>query len=371
MKTSSLVRLGLVTTLIAWSGLLLAEGQGPGADDIGTSTPAHHAARRKAPKKKPRPKAKRARDAGTDAAAPPAAPPPLVPCATPDAGADNEDDDDEEPATSTGADSGSPRRSRRRHTDGGADAGTDAGSDEDDDDDDDEDAGDDEDTAYDLGVELAGESRLVWRGLAESRGAVLQSSAWAGLYGLRVEGWASYLLNTEGSFGPMSVVGADGTASYTFSLGSFRFAPAFTLLYFPEGLSSSATAEASLGVSYRLGDFRIVSGTNIDVWIEPGAYFGTLGLAWQHAKGPWTVKGLADVGWASGDYNYEYLGRNIAAVDVIHTGVSARYDLGEVLYLELHVDGSGLVAPTLAGSVEEPILLVGGVSIGLDWSVSR
>ena len=169
----------------------------------------------------------------------------------------------------------------------------------------------------------------------------------------------------------MTVVGADGTASYTFAIGGLRFAPAITLLYFPEGLSSSATAEASLGASYRLGDFRIVSGTNIDVWIEPGAYYGTLGLAWERARSPWTVKALADIGWASGYYNYEYLGRNVAAVNVIHSGVSARYDLGSVLYVELHVDASGLVAPTLIGSVEEPILVVGGVAVGLDWSVSR
>src|SRR5262249_50248587 len=150
---------------------------------------------------------------------------------------------------------------------------------------------------------LATESRVVWRGLPESRGAVLQSSAWAGIYGLSLEGWASYLLNTEGPFDPMSVVGADLTASYAFSIGDFRLRPGLTLLYFPEGLASSTTAEASLGASYALGDFHVVSGTNFDVLLQPGAYFGTLGLTWGHASAPWTVKALADVGWATGKYN--------------------------------------------------------------------
>jgi hypothetical protein len=39
--------------------------------------------------------------------------------------------------------------------------------------------------------------------------------------------------------------------------------------------------------------------------------------------------------------------------------------------VDLHFDGSTLVAPTLAGSVTEPVLLVGGVAIGLDWSEDR
>jgi hypothetical protein len=142
------------------------------------------------------------------------------------------------------------------------------------------------------------------------------------------------------------------------------------MLYFPEGLSST-TAEASLGASYRLGDFHVVSGTNVDVSVEPGAYFGTLGLTWGRAKPPWTVKVLADVGWATGKYNYEYLGRNVAAIDVVHAGASARYDLDSVFYLELHIDGSRLVAPTLVGSVWEPTLIVGGAAFGVDWSVDR
>jgi hypothetical protein len=234
-----------------------------------------------------------------------------------------------------------------------------------------EEGDDDEDTAYELGAELATESRLVWRGLPESRGAVFQSSAWVGIYGLEIEGWASYLVNAEGPFDPMSVVGADTTASYTFSIGELRLRPGITLLYFPEGLSASSTAEASLGASYRLGDFHVVSGTNIDVSIEPGAYFGTLGLSWGRSKPPWTVKALADVGWANQKYNHEYLGRTIDALDVVHAGVSARHDLGSVLYVELHLDASRLVAPALSGSVQEPTLIVGGAAIGLDWSVPR
>jgi hypothetical protein len=388
VRTFRLLQLGLAASLLAWSGLLLAEGPGGVADDTGTSTPRHHAPRRKMRKKKSPKQTKRAQpDAGIPAVAPPTAD--VSATTSPDAGPDaaspsragtprsavadeDEDEDDDERGVSTDADSGTPRRVRRRGHDAGVDAGADAGPDQEQDEDDEDDRKDDEDdTAYELGVELAGESRLVWRGLAESRGAVLQSSGWAGFYGISLEGWGSYLLNAEGPFNPMAVVGGDLTASYAFSLGNLRFRPGLSLLYFPEGLSSSTTAEASLGVSYRFGDFRVVSGTNVDVSIEPGAYFGTLGLTWGRAKPPWTVKGLADVGWATGQYNHEYLGRDVAALDVVHAGVSARYDLGSVAYVELHVDVSGLVAPTLTGSVEEPVLLVGGAAVGLDWSVGR
>jgi hypothetical protein len=365
--TSWLVRVGLVTALVASSGLVLAEA----ADDMGA--PGRHAPRRKAPKKKAPAKPKRARAAGTTgwpypvdaSASTPAA-------AAPEASAadDEDEDEDEEDAASTDAGAPAPRRPRKRRGDGGAAAGASTTSEDDEDDDEDDDA-DEDDNAYELGAELAAESRLVWRGLPESRGAVLQSSAWAGLYGLRIEGWASYLLNAEGPFDAMSVVGADLTGSYELAIGDLRIRPGATLLYFPEGLSSSATTEASLGASYRLGEFRIVSGTNVDVRIAPGAYFGTLGMSWGRARSPWTVKALADVGWASAKYNNEYLARNVAAIDVVHAGLATRYDIGDVVYLELHVDMSGLVAPTLSGSVREPILIVGGAAIGLDWSVAK
>jgi hypothetical protein len=370
--TSRLLRLGLATSLLAWSGLLLAEGPGQLADDVGASTPRRHPPHRKTPKKKPRSKQpKRAQpdaepagaaslDAGADASGTATTHVPARPARA--AGEDDEDEDEDEDARPAGAegDGGAPRRPRRE----GADAG-DAGPDEEDEDD------EDDETAYELGAELAAESRLVWRGLAESRGAILQSSGWAGVYGFSVEGWASYLLNAEGPFDPMTVVGADVTASYVLSLGPLRLGPGITLLYFPEGLPSSTTAEASFGASYRIGEFRVVSGTNIDLKIEPGAYFGTLGLSWGRARPPWSVKGIFDVGWATGKYNYEYLAKDVAALDVVHAGVSARYDLGSVVYVDLHVDVSTLVAPTLSGGVREPLLIVGGAAVGLDWSVGR
>ena len=381
MRIFSLARIGLTTSLIAWSGLLFAEGPGRVADDMGVSTPHRHAPRRRTPKKKggTKPKPQSARDAGMRGVAPlekatacpdagpTAAPAPLraqVDAATDDD--DDEDDEDERDAGSTSGDTGAPRGARKRDGDSGAEAGTNDEDDEDDEDDDDED-----DTAYELGLEVAAESRLVWRGIAENRGAVVQTSGWGGLYGLSVEGFASYLLNYEGPFAPMHVVGADLTTSYAFSVGDLRFGPGLALLYFPEGLSSSTTAEVSLGASYRLGDFHIVSGTNVDVSIEPGAYFGTLGFNWGRAKPPWTIKGVADIGWATGKYNHEYLGRDIAALDLVHAGASARYDLGSVVYVELHVDASRLIAPTLVRSVQEPTLMVGGAAIGLDWSVGR
>lgn len=376
--TSRLLRLGLAASLLAWSGLLLAEGPGQLADDVGVSTPRRHPPRRKAPKKKGRAKQPKGgqpdaeaagsgtafTDAGADAGGVGSAMTRAPARPSRAAGDEEEDDDEDEDPRSAAAegDAGSPRRLRKERADAGGDAGAD---------DEDEDEDEDEETAYELGAELAAESRLVWRGLAESRGAVLQSSGWAGIYGFSVEGWASYILNSEGSFDPMTVVGADVTASYVLSLGPLRLGPGITLLYFPEGLSSSTTAEASFGASYRLGEFRLVSGTNIDLKLQPGAYFGTLGISWGRARPPWSVKGLFDVGWATAKYNYEYLGKDVTALDVVHAGVSARYDLGSVFYVDLHVDVSTLVAPTLSGGVHEPLLIVGGAAAGIDWSLPR
>ena len=77
-----------------------------------------------------------------------------------------------------------------------------------------------------------------------------------------------------------------------------------------------------------------------------------------------------DVGWATAQYNREYLARDVAAFDVAHAGASVRYDVGSIVYVELHGDASRLLAPSVS-TIFEPPLVVGGAAVGLDWSIER
>ncbi|WP_394821649.1 hypothetical protein [Pendulispora albinea] len=237
-----------------------------------------------------------------------------------------------------------------------------------------EEASDDEDawtTAF--GAELGLDSRLVWRGLSETRGAVVRPEANVGFYGVTLSAWGGFLLNTEGEHHALHMAAGDVAVDYPVHLTKqLRFEPAVTLLYSPERFDSGMTAEIAIDLSYRLGDFRLVNGNGIDIKDRPGAYFGTLGAAFAHDTGKrWTVDAFANVGVANATFNDEYIRRNVTAIDVAQAGVSARYHISSLFYFDLHAQISTLVAPSLRENVREPTLLIGGAAFGLDYTAGR
>ncbi len=110
-----------------------------------------------------------------------------------------------------------------------------------------------------------------------------------------------------------------------------------------------------------------MSGNNFDVKISPGAYWGVVGGEYERRFRHLTINASFDVAWATSDYNKAYLATDVPAVDLIEASVSMRYALSDVLYVSLHSEGSTLVALSLQRSVQEPTLVNGGVSFGVDY----
>ncbi len=143
--------------------------------------------------------------------------------------------------------------------------------------------------------------------------------------------------------------------------------PQVSYYYWSSDEAPRSTVEAALKVSYRLGAFSVVSGNNFDVKISPGAYWGVVGGEYERRLRHLTINASLDVAWATSDYNKAYLATDVAALDLIEAGVSMRYDLTDALYVTLHSEGSTLVALSLQRSVQEPTLVNGGVSFGVDY----
>ncbi len=225
----------------------------------------------------------------------------------------------------------------------------------------------DDNWKYNVGAQTEINSRLVWRGLAESRGAVMQPEAWAGLYGLTFSAWSSFILSYEAPRDRFSLSAADLALGYVYTLDRVRVEPTIAYFYWSPDLAPQSTAEVGLEISYKLGDFRLVSGNNVDVKRRPGAYYGTVGAKYARTSRQWTVKAFMDLGWATAAFNDEYLARDMTTVNLIEAGASARYDVTDVLYFALHTELTSLASLTLQRSVQEPTLVVGGMAFGAEY----
>ena len=224
---------------------------------------------------------------------------------------------------------------------------------------------DGEDGSATFGAELNLDSRFVWRGMAFSQGPVVQPSTWLSLWGFTLELWGNVMLNDEPGHDVLSaVVPALG---YTWTWQRLSVEPGVVLYYTPNEPGPQLTTEATLELSYRLGFWRVLTETYIDIQSSPGAYFGTLGTEYEREVHDWTFKALLDFGWATAEFNKAYFGADTAAMNLIHARLSVRYDLTDLLYFALHADMSTLLHPALRRSVDEPTLGSGGASLGVEY----
>jgi hypothetical protein len=175
------------------------------------------------------------------------------------------------------------------------------------------------------------------------------------------------MLVYEPPHGRFSLSSADASLEYALSLDRLKIEPAVSYFYWSSDEAPRSTVEASLKVSYKLGEFRAVSGNYVDVKTSPGAYFGTLGGEYERLFRRWGINASLNVGWATADYNKAYLARDIVAVDVVEGGLSVRYSITSILYFTIHAEASTLVALTIQRSVQEPTLVNGGTNLGIDY----
>ncbi len=216
-----------------------------------------------------------------------------------------------------------------------------------------------------LGAEVDLNSRFIWRGLAFSRGAALQPSAWVSAFGFSASLWSSFMLGAElPRRRPSSLV---PSLHYEYIWKRLTLEPGATIYYNSDELGPSMTAEASLDAAFDLGSgVHLVVTDNVDLKAQAGAYFGTLGARYERAFGRCTARVSTGFGFASATWNSLYLDTRRPTLSLVEGALSLRYDLTESVYGTLHVESSSLLAPALRHHVAEPTLWNNGLTLGIE-----
>ena len=235
----------------------------------------------------------------------------------------------------------------------------------------------DDASATSVGAEVDAATRFVWRGIAQSRGSVAQPSIWASAKGLTASAWANLSLNDEEGSAPRLararsspkarswVTAIVPAVTYTYAWRALRVEPGAFVYVNPGGSTAQSTGEASVSVACVLGSLAFVTRNNVDVGAYAGAYFGTLGAEYGRASRKLTIKASLDLGWATKKFNAAYLHTSTAALNVVETGLSARYDLSDMFYVMPHAEVSALLVPS--ATVRERVLVNGGAALGVEF----
>jgi hypothetical protein len=222
-----------------------------------------------------------------------------------------------------------------------------------------EDAEEDDD-AFGAGAEADARTRFVWRGVAWSRGPVVQPSAWASASGLSVEGWSSVSLGPEGG-APIVA----GTVARDIEWRSVRVTPAIAAYHAPRDGPLGSTAETELEVAIDVGAWSLATSHALDVGARPFAYLGTLGIEHTIERGRFTLTIVANAAWANARLASAYFHAMSNGPAFVEAGIALRYDVTRVLYVALHAEGTELVSTALRREAE-PALGAAGVSVGAE-----
>ncbi|MBP7775616.1 MAG: hypothetical protein KA371_00630 [Acidobacteria bacterium] len=230
-------------------------------------------------------------------------------------------------------------------------------------------AGADVEPTVELGVDLAFNSRYLFRGMVYSDGPVTQVTAWASTDKLYLYTWSNLALPAAAGAQPLDEI--DVGAAYRFKRGAVTVVPAVDLYLYrlsreerAEG-SASHTAEASATVAYAAGGAAVFLRHVVDTDSYAGAYFGTLGVRYDRALTSKTGLGAAvSVGWASARYHRAYLERAKPGVSLVAARASATRQLGGGLYLTSHVELTTVPDARLRAYVARPTVIASGLTIG-------
>jgi len=264
-------------------------------------------------------------------------------------------------------------------------AATSAADDDDDDEDDDDDDDDDDDGSgepsssgasrgddkmpagaadADAGADLDVVSRYVWRGLALSKGPVLQPEVWASYRDLTVSAWANVLLTSEAELHRVS--SAEVEAAYQFKWRRVEIDPVVTKYWFTDVGPVAGTTECAANGAVHFGPFALTTTQSLDVEATPGAYIGALGGRLAGKRGRWEGKITVDVAWATASFNRAYWDRAITAFDLAEGAAEVRFRATPLFSMAVHGTASTLLDTALRAEAAKPTLLTIGLSLSLN-----
>ena len=184
---------------------------------------------------------------------------------------------------------------------------------------------DDERSGTVVSVRIDFLSRYVWRGLAWSRGPVLQPSVSVEQGPFSVTGWANVGLDRrDGS----SLNEVDLILSHQASTGKLEIESCLQFFAYPDQEDSPGTGEAVVSVYYPVGPLTAYLSHAADFIHYRGAHYTEIGLAHAHELGACTTLNVtAGVSAGSRKFNDVYVGVARSAWNVVSLEVALEHGL--------------------------------------------
>lgn len=211
-------------------------------------------------------------------------------------------------------------------------------------------------------------ARYVWRGIAYSKGPVIQPSLGLTVKELYVWVWANYDLSygsDDSDFYRLNEL--DFNFTYTIECGAWTIEPGIFSYVYPNQDESPATAEASVSVSYGLGWGSLFIRQTVDIIEYGGAYFGEGGLSYQKDLGKISFEAETSLGWGSDRFNETYLDISKNALNLYSWNLSWTYYITENFYVCPHLEFSVILDHDLRDAVDDFAILNGGLLLGLEF----
>lgn len=203
-------------------------------------------------------------------------------------------------------------------------------------------------------LEVAFNSKYVWRGIVVVDDWVAQPSFTAGIGGFSFNAWADYMLTDENGR-QNEIDEVDLTADYTFEFGGFSI-PVGVIRYTFPGSDLADTTEFYAGVSY---NWIVTPSVTIykDVQ-ETNSYYilGALDFSYDLPKinntFGWSVAVGASIGYGGTDNNEFYYGSDKDGFTDYSAYISLPFTIGEYVTLTPQVVFTGLVDGDIKDSME-------------------
>jgi hypothetical protein len=221
-----------------------------------------------------------------------------------------------------------------------------------------------DDTDFHLGAELDARSRFYFRGLPESRTAVLQPSFAASGLGFHA-GFFTNILADEG-IDRARFSALMPTLAYHLSLGPLTFTPALSYYDDLGPRSVRTTLEPSLGASITWGRAHLATAHAFDVLSHPGAYYGTLAVGYERELDDATLQAAAQLAFVNADGARAIYGVERGGPALVQADVSSTSELTDEIYLDVHAEAGALLLPVARARAPDTGFLAGGVALGFE-----
>lgn len=234
-----------------------------------------------------------------------------------------------------------------------------------------EEADDDEDddgTELTYGGEVDLVARSVWRGTLLNSGPALVPATSVTFHGVTLSALGNFVLAPGVDQGRFNLVDIDlGYSGVIFH--RLTLEPTLQGYIYPYADAHRATLELAMKLSCALGaGFSIVTEHAVDLAARPGAYYGTLGLAFSRRfRKSLFVEATLYAGLASWQFNDAFWSVSKTTLDNVGAELAVSWYPIDVLFIRPHVEVSFLVDADLRAQADVPDIVAGGIAVGVEF----